>query len=130
MVMLCRQELIELAAKMMEWAALSEAVEIMIRQQGEFCQWWTDHVTPGFRLGSNQWVSQERGITMPQAEADTGITNQQVSRWNQGLADVDAYRDKIYLAACRKAGIEPAENHRSGCAAVIGERSSAWSAGP
>jgi hypothetical protein len=41
---------------------------------------------------------------MRQAETDTGISNQQVSRWNQGLADVDAYRDKIYLAACRKGG--------------------------
>jgi hypothetical protein len=98
---------------MKEWAALSEAVEIMIRQQREFCEWWTEHVTPGFRLGSNQWLSQERGITMRQAEADTGISNQQVSRWKQGLANEDAYRFAIVEVACRKASIEPAENHRA-----------------
>jgi hypothetical protein len=51
---------------------------------------------------------------MRQAEQDTGISNQQVYRWHQGLANEDAYRRQITEAACRKAGIEPAENHRAG----------------
>jgi hypothetical protein len=153
---------IEFAAKMMEWAALSEAVEVMIRQQREFCEWWTgavhhkggerwldnqdrcyqgipmrqaesetgisqqrefcqwwsEHVTPGLRMGSNQWVVAERGPTTSaaQAEQDTGVTKQQVSRWSHALANEDAYRFAITDAACRKAGIEPAR--KSSCRQV------------
>jgi hypothetical protein len=42
----------------------------------------------------------------------TGVSNQQVC-WNQELDNEDAYRWQIILAACRKAGIEAAENHRA-----------------
>ena len=50
---------------------------------------------------------------MRQAEDDTGISNQQVSRWNKSLEKPDQYREKLRLAAYRKAGLEPEENHRA-----------------
>jgi hypothetical protein len=100
---------------------IAEPIEIMIRQQREFCEWWTEIVSPGQSPGTNQWSVSDLipTTTAFKAEQETGISKMQVSRWKSALADEDSYHEKIYLAACRKAGIEPAENHRAAVNTLI-----------
>jgi hypothetical protein len=91
----------------------SRAIEIMIRQQREFCEWWREHVTVGYGPGRGKKNRVPGSFSVAEAEASTGVMQQQISRWNQGLGNEDAYRWKITQAACIKAGIEPPENHRA-----------------
>src|SRR5689334_22477967 len=51
-------------------------------------------------------------IDKERAESATGISAKQVSRWRKRLRDIPKYRDALILAACRKADLVPAENHR------------------
>jgi hypothetical protein len=46
------------------------------------------------------------------AEQHSGITQQQVSRWRKLLEDQDQYRERLRLAAFRKAGLEPELTNR------------------
>jgi hypothetical protein len=83
---------------------ITDAIEIMIGQQREFCQWWTEIVSPGESPGTNQWSVSDLlpTTTAFKAEQETGISKKQVSRWKSALADEDAYRWAITQAACRK----------------------------
>ena len=89
---------------MKDWPLLDEAIDAKLDHQSKFCAWWEQTVRrPG--QGNNQ----ERGYFVSDAERDTQITQQQVSRWNKALESPDQYRERLRLAAWRKAGLEPQE---------------------
>lgn len=103
--------LIAYAAEVKDWPLLEEAIDAKLDQQSKFCAWWEQTVR---RKGGERWVDNaERGYQVPDAERDTQITQQQVSRWNKSLESPDQYRERLRLAAYRKAGLEPEENHRA-----------------
>ena len=88
-------------AAAVDWPLLEEAVDKKIEDQAEFVTWWDgdDGVQPNHRPVT---VADRRQLSVPDAEQETGITKQQVSRWRKCLADVSKYRQQIILATCRK----------------------------
>lgn len=108
------QAIKQVAAKIKDWDLLWDAVDAEIALQSEFVRWWETHV---HRKGGERWVDpadpRDQSLPMLAAEIGTGISNQQVSRWRKSIVDAAKYRDKLRLAACRKAGLEPDENHRA-----------------
>jgi hypothetical protein len=108
--------IIAVAAKAKDWPLLHEAVDIKIEDQREFVAWWDGD--EGVRdKGGDRWLDvQERGhqgLTVRTAFDQTGITKQQVSRWREWVKKPEVYHDKLVLAACRKAGLEPDVNRHS-----------------
>lgn len=96
--------LISYAAEVKDWPLLEEAIDLKMEQQGKFKGWWDINV----RSAGNPTISHERGkLGMRDAEQKTGISNQQVSRWGKSLEHPEQYREKLRLAAYRKAGLEP-----------------------
>jgi N6-adenosine-specific RNA methylase IME4 len=83
------------AQAMKDWAASENAIDDLIELQAAFVAWWDATVTPGESPGDNQYRSVPKsGLTLSadDAMAQTGISKQQVTRWRQRLADVEAYR--------------------------------------
>ena len=99
--------LIDYARKVKDWPLLNDAVDAKIEDQAEFVRWWDAKVR--INQGTRTDLNAERGLSRNIAEADTGISQQQVSRWRKSLADPAKYRDRLILAAYRKAGLEPEE---------------------
>jgi hypothetical protein len=64
-------------------ALLSDTIEALIAEQAAFVAWWSANVTPGQNPGraGNKSRAKSGAIPMTDAEAQTGITKQQVSRW-------------------------------------------------
>lgn len=106
--------IVQYAAKVQDWPLLVEAVDAKIEDQREFVQWWDDAV---HRKGGERWLdSAERGyqgVAVTDLEAHTEITHQQVSRWRKSLRDAAKYRERLILAARRKADLAAAANHRA-----------------
>jgi hypothetical protein len=102
---------IEYARRVKDWETLEAAVDQKVEQIREFVGWWGDAVTVrhgGDRTGK----SAVRGTcSLQAAEAMTGISNQQVSRWRSKLKDEEAYKQTLYGAAYRKMISEAAVNH-------------------
>lgn len=97
--------IVERAARLREWAQLSEAVQFIMDVQEEIVGWWQQRVTvrqsPG-RSGNKS--SADRGaISVADAEKQTGITHQQISKWAARLKDKLAYSVALYGAAWKKA---------------------------
>src|SRR5215469_2561931 len=99
--------LIDYARKVKDWPLLNDAVDAKIEDQAEFVRWWDAKVR--INQGTRTDLNAERGLSRNIAEADTGISQQQVSRWRKNLADPAKYRERLILAAYRKAGLEPEE---------------------
>ena len=61
-----------------------------------FTAWWGTNVTPGKDAGLKH-RSPRTGTTIPAADAtgQTGISKQQVNRWNTRLEDEPAYREPL-----------------------------------
>jgi hypothetical protein len=76
------------------WPLLEQAIEHKIEQQAEFVRWWRENVTPN--KGSRTDINAERRFSCADAEADSGITQQQVSRL-AGNGRVQ-YREVLYQA--------------------------------
>lgn len=104
--------LIEYAKSMHDWPRLEIAVDEKIAQQEEFVRWWRESVTPNRDRKSENAVPR---FQRSDAEAATGITQQQVSKWAKRLQDPGKYRATLFDAAYRKAMGEDSgvENHRS-----------------
>ena len=99
--------LIAYATEVKDWPLLDEAIDAKLDQQGRVVAWWGETV----RSAGNPSISQKRGkLAMRDAEDQTGLRNQQISRWGKSLEQPDQYREKLRLAAYRKAGLEPEEN--------------------
>lgn len=104
--------LINLAAKVRDWALLEKAVDAKIDEQRELVGWWDEHVRGKGRPAPEN--NAERAlIKMSDAEDRSGFSQQQVSKWRKALSDAEKYREQQILAALRKAGIEVPENHRA-----------------
>jgi phage N-6-adenine-methyltransferase len=105
--------LIDYARKVKDWPLLGEAVDAKIEDQTEYLGWWDEKVgireSPG--RGGVKSNAERGSIPKDIAERDTGISQQQVSRWRKSLADTEKYRARLILAAYRKADLEPAEHH-------------------
>lgn len=108
------EAVIQYASKVQDWPLLIEAVEAKIEDQREFVGWWDNAVSIGHGAGRGHKKSAGRGsFSKDQAEHDTEITHQQVSRWRKSLRDAAKYRERLILAARRKADLASAANHRA-----------------
>jgi hypothetical protein len=85
-----------------------------IQEQAEFVEWWRENVTPnkgGDRKSENQ--TPRSAFLVTDAESQTGITQQQVSRWASRLKNPSRYRALLITAAYKKAQLVVADNHRA-----------------
>lgn len=100
---------VDFARKIQDWPMMEQAIDEKIADQDEFVRWWAEKVRrPG--QGNNA----ERGyLSTEVAEAQTGVTQQLVSRWRKRLQDKGKYRDRLVDAAYRKAELRSANNHRA-----------------
>src|SRR5689334_2764272 len=74
--------LIAYAQQVKDWPLLEQAIDAKIQEQRQFVMWWGASV----RSAGNPSISAERGkLAMRDTELQTGITNQQVSRWRKDL---------------------------------------------
>jgi phage N-6-adenine-methyltransferase len=105
--------LIGYAAKVKDWPLLEDAVDQKIAQQAEFVEWWGENVSVRQSPGRGGLSNADDALNKDRAESATGISQQQVSRWRKHLKDPAKYREKLILAAFRKADLTPAENHRA-----------------
>ena len=107
--------LIDYARKVKDWPLLKDAVDAKIEDQVEYLGWWDAKVGVRLRPGGADGgtLNAERRSTLSKdiAERDTGISQQQVSRWRKSLLDREKYRDRLILATYRQADLAPAEHH-------------------
>lgn len=97
-------------ARLKDWPRLEENVDEKIEEIEIFCAWWEARVR---RPGNQPNNADQSYLTLRNAEQQTGVRQQTVSAWNKELQNKPKFRAKIILAASRKAGFEPAENHRA-----------------
>lgn len=96
--------IIEIAARLQDWPLLDEAVDIKIADQRWFVEdWWKNNAK---ERGDPNLTDRVR-FPVAQLEAQSGLTEKQVSRWRVSLKDAAAYHDRLVQAARRKAGLEP-----------------------
>jgi hypothetical protein len=95
------------AKDMQDWKAGEKAAGWMVKEQRRFVAWWEVNVTPNRERKS---VSADRGkqITMKQAEAETSISNQQVSRWRKEIGR-PGYERRIFNPSHKKAMADGAQ---------------------
>lgn len=107
--------IIDFAAKVKDWPLLEDAIDAKIEDQAAFVAWWDQTVRrPGGDKRSDTIVSRPDSMTCSDSlEASTGIKKMQVSRWRKHLADKPQYRERMILAAYRKADLAPTDNHRA-----------------
>ena len=94
---------IEYAKRVKDWPTLERAVDEKIEQQAEFVQWWRENVSVNHGAGRGKKIADRGSFSVDQAEALTGITQQQVSKWAKRLKDREKYRRQLYGAAWAKA---------------------------
>jgi phage N-6-adenine-methyltransferase len=103
--------MIAFATKLKDWPLLEQAVDAKIEDQKEFVRWWDEHVSVGH--GGDRSKNAARAFLKRDAENETGIRQDQVSRWRARLADEFKYRERQIQAAFRKAELGPAFNFRA-----------------
>ena len=54
--------------------------------QAEFVQWWRENVSVNHGAGRGKKIADRGSFSVDQAEALTGITQQQVSKWAKRLS--------------------------------------------
>ena len=94
---------IDYAKKVRDWPTLETAVEQKMEDQAEFVGWWKENVRPA---GQGRNVAEQRQYSVEEAEALTGITKQQVSKWRRRLKEPEKYREMLFGAAYYKAMAE------------------------
>jgi phage N-6-adenine-methyltransferase len=92
---------LQYATQMRDWDAAIVAIDEMIAFQKKFREWWRDNV----RGAGKPAKFAQTGANLPadEAEEKTGIRHQQLSKWNERLADEDEYRALLFSTAQRKA---------------------------
>lgn len=108
------EAVIQYASKVQDWPLLIEAVEAKIEDQREFVVWWDESVRVNYG-GDRRKISDAEILPTRTANAveGTGIGPVQVSRWRKSLRDSEKYRERLILAARRKADLASAVNHRA-----------------
>ncbi len=71
-----------------DWPTLEAAVDQKIEEQTEFVRWWKEMVT----VRRSEGTLTQIGVKVYDAESLTGISQQQVSKWNQKLKNPQKYR--------------------------------------
>jgi len=95
---------------MQDWPILEEAIDAKIEDQAEFVAWWDENVRrSGGDNRSDTIVSDRDTMNVARAVTETGVTKLQVSRWRKHLRDRPKYRERMILAAYRKADLTPSE---------------------
>src|SRR5262245_51206096 len=78
---------------MRQWDDGMDAAKLMVEWQSNFVQWWDVHVgvrlRPGGKDGGALNADRRSTLSKDKAEAETQITQQQVSRWRSGLKRPD-----------------------------------------
>ena len=87
------------AKQMKDWPLLEQAVERKLDEQTAFVAWWHTQVTPGH--GRPRKGPRSAPLSRKDAEHQTGIAHQMVSRWAHGLADRETYKATILGATYR-----------------------------
>ena len=64
-----------------------DPLRLKIQEQASFVGWWRDAVTPNQCAGRGKTVADLRLFSVADAEEQTGIRKQQVSRWAKRLQD-------------------------------------------
>lgn len=79
------------------------AVDLKLDEQEEFVRWWAETVGVRHGLNRHSVENADRGsLEKDDAEALTGISQQQVSRWRKKLQKREEYRAAL-LEPCRQA---------------------------
>ena len=100
---------IDFAKKVKDWPTLETAVDQKMEDQAEFVRWWDETVSVNQSAGrGNKTRTDQRTFSMEDAESQTGISHQQVSKWRQRLKDPVNYRALLYGVAYLKAMSESA----------------------
>lgn len=87
--------IIDYAKRVKDWPTLEAAIDQKLEEQAEFVRWWDERVGVNHGAGrGNKNNADPRCFSRSDAEALTGITQQQVSKWRKALRDWDAYRAK------------------------------------
>lgn len=95
------QAVIDYAKRVQDWPTLEAAIDQKIEEQTEFVRWWRETVTPG--KGTRTDLSADRRFSCDDAEALTGISHQQVSKWAKKLQKPDQYRAQLCGATYKAA---------------------------
>jgi phage N-6-adenine-methyltransferase len=105
------EAVIAAAAALERWEDLEKAVDFLIECQQVIVRWWDDHVRsagkPGVIVGSPATI-----MTAVAATEQIGSDKQRISRWRVAHKDLNAYRERVTVAARRKAELEVTESHR------------------
>jgi len=104
--------LIDYAIEMKDWPLLEQAIDFRIDQQRTFVGFWD--AGPGKRHGPGGSSSEDKAknadrrslLSVAEVEKQTGIKQQQVSKWRRRLAHPDKYREMLYASAYSKAMAE------------------------
>jgi len=85
---------IDYAKTVKDWPSLEIAVEKKMEDQAEFVRWWDENVRPAGQ-GNN---AGRRYLSKDEADDQTGITQQQVSKWRRRLKEPEKYAEMLYGA--------------------------------
>lgn len=95
---------IDFAKKVKDWPLLERAVDKKLEDQEEFVRWWREKVTVRHGAGrGNKNIPDPISFSADDAEATTGISPQQVSKWAKRLKDPTKYRATLFGAAWKSA---------------------------
>ena len=97
---------IDFAKRVKDWPTLETAVEQKIEDQTEFVRWWEEKVSVRHGMGRGKGNKKNPDLgsfSVEEAEAHTGIRQQQVSKWRARLKEPGKYREMLYGAAYKKA---------------------------
>lgn len=93
------------AKSVKDWPTLEIAIDQKMEDQSEFVRWWGEKVSKGHG-GNRQEPRSAHLMSTTDAETQTGITHQQVSKWRNRLKDPEKYRAMLFGAAYAKAMVE------------------------
>ncbi len=99
--------LIDYAKRVKDWPTLEAAVASKLEDQTEFVRWWDEKVTVNHGAGrSNKKNAVPGSFSVSEAEKQTKISQQQVSKWRRRLQEPDKYREMLCGFAYAKAMAE------------------------
>jgi phage N-6-adenine-methyltransferase len=106
------EAVIAAAAALERWEDLDKAIDFLIECQKVILQWWRDNVREGGRPGDQP--SRDPGkVSNREAQQRIGFSDSRLSRWRGAHRNLDTYRERVAIAARRKAELEPEPNRVS-----------------
>ena len=100
---------IDYAKKVGDWPALDKAVDLKIDEIQDFVAFWDAAVSVRHGMNRHTVEVHDQGcLSVDDAENETGITKQQVSKWRKAMAtpeSLEKFRQKTRLAGYKSAGL-------------------------